>query len=160
MGLLNRGQGKSCCSRKDLSSFGHTEEASLKEQTRGAFDNFFGLSLFDDLFSKEGLSVASDEDHVYIEAHVPGVKGEDLDISVDDNKVLRIKAEGEQHTEDKNKHYYRKSKNTFSYAVPLSDDVNIDTASEAICERGVVKISFDKFKKHGSIKKIKIKNQV
>ncbi len=159
MGLLNRCHGKSCSRNKDLSFDHNNEESSLREQTRSAFDNFFGLSLFDDLFSKEGLSVASDEDHVYIEAQVPGVRGEDIDISVDDNRVLRIKAEGEQQIEDK-KHYYRKSKNSFSYAIPLSDDVNIDTVSEAVCERGVIKISFDKFKKHGAVKKIKIKNKI
>lgn len=158
MGLLHRCQGKMCSRGKDM-SFERNEEG-IREQNRDAFDNFFGLSLFDDLFTKEGLSVASDDDHVYIEAHVPGVKGENIDMSVDDNRVLRIKAEGEHYTEDKNKHYYRKSKNSFSYAIPLSDDVNIDTASEAVCERGVVKISFEKFKKHGSVKKIKIKNKI
>jgi HSP20 family protein len=105
-----------------------------------------------------GLSVSSDDQSVYIEAHVPGLTGKDVDVSIDDNNVLWIKGEKKTEEKDKKRKFYRQSQLTFSYCVPLWEEIDMTCEPEAVCKEGVMKVIFTKKKeKQIQSKRIKIK---
>ena len=126
-----------------------------------AFRPFYSLPFFDDDFFdmersySSGLSVSEDKDHVFIEAHLPGLKAEDIDISFE-RGVLWIRGEKKQESEDKQKRYYRKASSSFSYRLQLPVAVDEGKDPEATYKDGVMKISFFKGG-HGKSKKINIK---
>ena len=104
------------------------------------------------------LDVYEDNDRLAVKAAVPGVKPEDLDVSVTDN-VLVIK--GETKTEgDVNGDGYlhrERSYGSFHRQITLRPDLDIDKA-EASYEDGVLTISFPK-KESSKPKSLKINVQ-
>jgi HSP20 family protein len=121
---------------------------------------------FDDLESQyeafgthlSGLSISSDDTSIYIEAAVPGLTAKEIEVSVDNSNVLWIKGEKKEEEKDKKKKFYRQSQTTFSYCVPLWEEIDYDQEPEAICKDGLMKIIFKKRKeKQTEAKKIKIK---
>jgi HSP20 family molecular chaperone IbpA len=141
-------------------------KATLPSPNRRASD-FFNLGkFFEDLeqdfeaFSSyhSGLSVSSDDKSVYIEAHVPGLTAKEVEVSIDNNNVLWIKGEKKTEEKDKKRKFYRQSQTTFSYCVPLWEEIDTSVEPEAICNEGVMKITFNKKKeKQIEAKKIKVK---
>lgn len=127
------------------------------------FFSFPGLSFTDvldnDLLSipsdKDGLSVYEDDKKIYIEASLPGIDPNDVDITYQD-KYLWIRGESKTEEKDKKKKYYSKATNSFSYRVAIPGDINIDKEPEATCKNGIMTISFTKSEK-AQPKKIKIK---
>lgn len=110
---------------------------------------------FHEFSSPSGLSVSEDDNHVYIEAALPGIKPEEIDM-VFDKGILWIKAEKEDEIEDKKKKYYRKAMSTFSYRIAVPGDIEESKQPDAICKNGVLRVTFFKTKK-GLSKKIPIK---
>lgn len=101
----------------------------------------------DDIFSQSsapsGLSVSEDDKHVYVEAAVPGVDPEKIEVTMDKG-VLWIR--GSQETEEKgeNKKYYRKASSSFSYRVAVPGNIDESREPQAVCKNGVMKVSFSK----------------
>jgi HSP20 family protein len=107
-----------------------------------------------------GLTVSADEQNVYVEADVPGLKANQVEVSVDNMGVLWIKGERKEEKEDKEKKYYRRSQQLFSYCVPLGDDVDLSIEPKAICKNGVMRVTFiKKVGKQVEAKKIKVKEE-
>lgn len=105
-----------------------------------------------------GVSISSDNTHVYIEAQVPGLSAKDVDVSIDNEGVLWIKGEKIEEEDCKERHYYRKSQSTYSYCVPLWDEVDTTLEPEASYKNGIMTITFTKKKeKQIETKKIKVK---
>lgn len=100
-----------------------------------------------------GLSVSEDDKNVYVEAAVPGVDPKNVDITFDKG-VLWIK--GANKEEEKNKKFYRKASNSFSYRVSVPGDVDWKTEPEATAKHGVMQIKFVKTPK-AQPKKIAVK---
>ena len=101
-----------------------------------------------------GISVSEDDEHVYVEANLPGMTEDDLDISLHQN-ILRIKGEKKEEVEEQNKRYYRRAQNNFFYQVDLPAQVEEDT-EEGSLENGILRLSFKKTKQ-AQMKKINIK---
>lgn len=129
-----------------------------------SFPRRFPFSVFEDmeddwelqeLSSPSGLSVSEDDDHFYVEAALPGIKPEELDMTYNKG-ILWIKGEKKEESEDKKKKFYRKAMNSFSYRVAIPGDVDESREPEAVCKNGVIKVTFFKSKK-GPTKKIHIK---
>lgn len=125
----------------------------------------FPFSLFEDFeddwdvheFSNlSGLSVYEDEGHFNVEAALPGLTPEEVDMTFEKG-ILWIKGEKKEETEDKKKKYYRKAMSHFSYRIAVPGDVDEHVEPEAICKNGVLKVTFFKTNKRTS-KKIPIKN--
>jgi HSP20 family protein len=95
-----------------------------------------------------GLSVWEDEKAVYIEAAVPGMKADDIEMTFH-NGVLVIKAEKKEEEEDKNKKFYKKAVNAFSYQIDLPAKVDESKQPEAICKNGILRVVFTKGKPKG-----------
>ncbi|NOZ72697.1 MAG: Hsp20/alpha crystallin family protein [Chloroflexi bacterium] len=90
------------------------------------------------------LDIAETDDAYHVEAAIPGVKPEDLDISVVDN-VLTIKGEIKREEELKDEQYHLRERRygSFSRAVTLPSKVDAD-AIEAVYENGILKLTIPK----------------
>ncbi|MCA9837927.1 MAG: Hsp20/alpha crystallin family protein, partial [Trueperaceae bacterium] len=114
------------------------------------FDRLFGeLAKSNSSFS-EAFNYPADlyetDDHVVLEMSVPGLKAENLDISVEDH-VLTIKGsfKEEAKEEDKDRRYWMQSlsRRDFSRSLKLPRTVDVDTI-EANVEDGILKLRMPK----------------
>ncbi len=129
-------------------------------------------SIFDDLFhelyslpssflSKSGVDLSpridiSETDTEYrIEAELPGIKQNELDIKIDNN-ILTLKGEKEEVKEEKEKHYHLKERyyGAFQRSISLPNNIEADNI-KASFENGVLIISVPK-NVHKTAKKIEI----
>jgi len=128
---------------------------------------FFGesfLRLFDtwplaeDEIQPLAVDISEKDDKLLVEASLPGVKSEGIDISVSDN-ILTIKAETKQEEEgDKNKYHYRERRyEVWQRSVLLPERVDVDKA-EAEFDDGVLKLSLP-IVEGKKIKRIKVKSK-
>lgn len=108
-----------------------------------------------DISQTSGLSVSEDDQNVYVEAAVPGLKPEEIEVSYDQG-ILWIKGEKKEQTEDKTKKFYRKAMTSFSYRIAVPGNVDESKPLEASCKHGVLRVIFPKAKQT-STKKIPIK---
>jgi len=88
-----------------------------------------------------GLTVSEDDKNVYVEAAVPGIEPDKIEVTFNKG-VLWIKAEGEE--EEKDKKYYRKASRSFSYRVAVPGNIDEKKEPEAVCKNGVMKVTFTK----------------
>ena len=98
----------------------------------GSADSYFPVDLYDT------------EDDVVVKASLPGVKPEDIDISVTGDH-LTLKAETKQETEEKGQNWYRRERRAGSYVrqFQLPTEVQADKAV-AEFEHGVLKLTLPK----------------
>ena len=95
-------------------------------------------------FSQErGLSVWEDNNSVTVEAALPGLNSDDVDVSYHKG-ILRIKGESEQEEHDEKKTYYRKAMTNYSYSVAIPGKIDEAKEPEATFEKGVMKVTFAK----------------
>lgn len=93
-------------------------------------------------WDQTGLSVSEDEKSVYVEAQMPGLKAEDIHVTID-NGVLRIQGERQESESDKEKRFHRKASYSFNYRLSLPGQINEDS-SKASYKDGVMKVEFSK----------------
>lgn len=109
--------------------------------------------------STSGMDIYETDDSIVVEAQVPGVKEENVDVKVDGN-VLTITAEEQEVEEEKQKKktIFKASRQTcFSYSTSLPRMVDSSKA-QAEVENGVVKVIFPK-EKEDKAKKIEVKKR-
>ncbi len=88
-----------------------------------------------------GLTVSEDEKNVYIEAQVPGIDPDKVEVTYDKG-VLWVRGQEEQ--EEKQKKFYRKAASSFSYRVAVPGDVDENQEPTATHKNGVMRITFHK----------------
>ena len=110
------------------------------------------LKLFEDVFSDKvslfssmispafKVDISEDEKAIYIEADMPGIKKEDVKISLEDD-VLFISGERSQSEEEKKKGYHRieRSWGSLSRSFTVGDNVDAEKI-EATYDNGVLKV--------------------
>jgi len=103
------------------------------------------LNLFNDSGSalSSGLAVSEDDKHIYVEAAVPGVEPDKVEVTYDKG-ILWIRGEQERKNEDKNKKYYRRASTSFSYRMALPGEVDMNKEPQATCKNGIMKVTFNK----------------
>lgn len=124
----------------------------------------FPFSLFDDeeegwlqeFSDASGLSVFEDENSVTVEAALPGIKPEEVEMTFDKG-VLWIKAEKREEEKDKNKKFYRKAESSFSYRIAVPGNIDEGRQPDALCKNGILKVVFPKTQKGQPPKKIPVK---
>jgi HSP20 family protein len=102
-----------------------------------------------------GLSVYEDSNHVFVEAALPGIPVQDIQVSYEGG-VLWIK--GEKKEEKKEVKYHVKSSQSFSYRIPIPSQVDEKAEPDAVSKNGILKITFTK-SKGSKGKKISIKGR-
>ena len=90
------------------------------------------------------LDLSETKDAYLVEAAVPGLKPEDLEITLENN-VLTIKGETRQEAEDKQRHFHRIERRfgSFQRVITLPNTVKSD-AIKATIEHGVLKLEIPK----------------
>jgi HSP20 family protein len=103
------------------------------------------------------LTVTEDGDKIFVEAEIPGIAAEDLNISVI-GKTLTLTGERKpEETEDVSFHRRERKWGSFRKALTLPDEVNAD-AIQAECKNGMLKIVLPKAEQ-AKPRKITIKSE-
>ena len=122
------------------------EFRSMRELTDRMLDRYFEAPFSDWETSSWGLAldVAEDEDEFVVKASVPGIKPEDLDITVTKN-TLTIKGEVRQEEEKEEERYHLRERRygRFARSITLPTSVNADEI-EADYEKGVLTLHLPK----------------
>ncbi len=112
---------------------------------------------FDQMSTMPAIDVAETDSSVEVSVEIPGVSGDDLDITIQ-NDVLIIKGEKSSDTEDKQKDYHvvERRYGSFRRQVPLGF-VPEQGAVSASFENGVLKLTVNKpSHAKGGIQKVQI----
>jgi HSP20 family protein len=132
------------------------EFESIQNRLMRMFDDF---SMDSPMQFHPRIDISEDDKMIYVEAEVPGIKKEDLKISVQDN-ILTISGEKKHETEEKkDKSYFRSERcyGSFQRSFTLPADINRDK-TEAKFEDGILKINIEKSQpKDTNTRTIKIK---
>ncbi len=141
---------------------------ALQEEIDDLFDDFFnrpfGLmrrpSRGLETLSKFSPSVDVSETakQVNIEAELPGMEADDIDLEVRDEMVL-IRGEKKSEREEKDEQFYRleRSYGSFRRSIPLPAEIDVDKA-KANFKNGVLSIKLPKVKSSRPRRKIDVKS--
>ncbi len=90
------------------------------------------------------VDVYETEDKVIVEAEIPGVKKEDIEVKIKDNSVV-IKGETKREEEKKDKNFYRAERfyGKFERVIPLFTEVKANEAKASI-QDGILKLEIPK----------------
>lgn len=140
-----------------------TFQNSLNELFDDFFRRPFGLSTFSENFPVQSsflpeLDISDTEKELRISADIPGMKAEDIDISLDGN-TLTISGKKTIGKMEKGKRFYRqeRSHGSFRRSIPLPEEVEEDQIS-ASYKLGVLNIIIPKTERKTKERKhIKIK---
>lgn len=90
----------------------------------------------------EGLSVYEDDKNVYLEAAMPGIDPDNIDITYDRGTVW---VRGDiKSNDDPNRKYYRRSATSYSYRVTLPTDIDTSASPTATADNGILILVFPK----------------
>jgi HSP20 family protein len=103
---------------------------------------------------ESNLSIYEDDGLICVEAALPGLKPQDIEVTYDKG-VLWIRGEKKEEEEDKKKKFYRKASRQFSYNVMVPGDIDENKEPEATFKNGIMKITFKKKEKRAP-KKLEI----
>jgi len=99
----------------------------------------------------EGLSISEDDEKLYIDASLPGVKSDEIDVSVDPkSRHLLIKGKG--CNERQNAKYLLKDRLKYNYEIPLSEEINLEHPIDAVSKDGILSITLAKNRGHKPLK--------
>ncbi len=122
------------------------ELISLREDMDRLFNAFFGKPIAEE---SEGIwipviDIEEDNENFIVSAELPGLKKEDVKISVRGN-LLTISGERKQEAETKNKTYHRVERmyGKFSRTISLPSDVDVNKI-KAVYKDGVLHITLPK----------------
>lgn len=120
------------------------ELESLNNRIMRMFGDFPGITDMAFNFNPK-VDISENEKNFIVEAEIPGVKKEDMKISLQEN-ILTISGEKKTETsEKKEKNFYRseRSYGTFTRSFTLPEEVNPDKV-DAKFENGVLRITLEK----------------
>jgi HSP20 family protein len=103
------------------------------------------------------VDVAETEDSVHVTAELPGMKEDNIDVTLSDGNLV-IRGEKKAEKEDKQKNYYRveRSYGSFQRSIPLPAEVD-DQKVDASFKDGVLNIVLPKVTPSKTSKKIAVK---
>ncbi|MDW8466416.1 MAG: Hsp20/alpha crystallin family protein [Chloroherpetonaceae bacterium] len=120
------------------------------KSTMPSLPSMFNMSSF-------RVDISEDDKAVYIEADLPGVKKDDLKVTVEDN-ILTIRAERKAESTESKKNYYRTERvfGSLTRSFTLGENVNAE-AIEAHFADGVLKLTLPKVEPVVKAREIAIK---
>ena len=105
--------------------------------------------------AQSGLTISEDKDTVHVEADMPGMKLEHINISIHKG-VLSISSEQEEEKESPDRKFYVKAQRSYSYRITVPGEIDDHAEPQAEYKDGVLKVTFKKAKQD-SYKKITVK---
>jgi HSP20 family protein len=128
------------------------------EHFSNRIQNFFN-DFNPDMTFNPRVDISEDDKNIFIEVEAPGVKKEDVKLTIEDN-ILTISGEKKNEKEEKEgKNYYRTERmyGSFQRSFTLPADINRDNI-DAKFEHGILKIVVEKVQpKSASEKTIEVK---
>jgi HSP20 family protein len=90
------------------------------------------------------VNLSEDRDHIFVRAELPGVKAEDLEITIHDNSLI-LRGQRKIPTEEKQVNYHRRERESgfFRRVVSLPARMQSDKV-EATCKDGILTIKLAK----------------
>lgn len=104
------------------------------------FEEGFGEDF--ETVNSSNISLSEDENNLYVEAHVPGLENKDIEITLDKD-TLWIKGRKEW-KENKDRQYYYRSSQSYSYRVTLPSEIDHEAEISAELDKGVIHILLKK----------------
>ena len=90
------------------------------------------------------VNVYEKEDQIVVEAEMPGMKKDDIEVSVQDH-VLSLSGERKEEKETKEKHFYRRERVEGSFMRSISLPTNVDSEKiDAKYKNGVLTLTIPK----------------
>jgi HSP20 family protein len=131
----------------------HNKHLTVKNPFHTLWSPFFDLvdEPFRENFAtathfSENLAISEDEGHFYVEAAVPGLLENDIEVTLSKG-VLWIKGEHKsEENDDKTRRYYKKIQRSFSYRIAVPEDIPDGAQADAYLKHGILHISFPKTK--------------
>jgi HSP20 family protein len=120
------------------------ELENLHERMQRYFDDFsnFGFPLMDNFSPR--IDISEDDKNINVVAEIPGVKKENLKITLQDN-ILTIEGEKKKSEEKKEKNYFRSERMFGSFKRSFTLPVDVDPEKvEAKFEDGMLNINIKK----------------
>lgn len=90
-----------------------------------------------------GLTVSEDEKNVFVEAAMPGLDGDNIEVTFDKG-ALWVRGSKQELEEDKKKKFYRKASSSYSYRIVVPGNVDETQTPDAVYKNGVMKVTFHK----------------
>lgn len=120
----------------------------LKKEMDRLFQEFFGKTWFPERWESvewmPAVDVSETENEIIVKADLPGVKPEDIEISLSEN-ILTIKGEKKREEEEKKENFYRVERYYGSFMRSISLPCDIDEEKiQATYKDGVLKIVLPK----------------
>ncbi|QQS37729.1 MAG: Hsp20/alpha crystallin family protein [Ignavibacteriales bacterium] len=118
------------------------------ENFNNRIQRFFGEFPMSSEFSHSfnpRVDISEDENNIFINAEVPGVKKDDIKISLQDN-ILTISGEKKSETkESKDKNYYRNERifGSFTRSFTLPEEINPDKVDAKFSD-GILNVTIEK----------------
>lgn len=112
---------------------------------RSIFDEFFTPTMWDD-FSTQGplANVWEEEDTVHVEMAIPGVRKEDVNITITEDSVsISGLTKREEKEDSKRKYYYQSMESSFEQTFNLPTKVDSDKSSAELKD-GVLHLTLSK----------------
>jgi len=121
------------------------EMVGMRDEMDRIFDDFFSRSPIEyEGYGSINLDMMQTEDDVVIKASIPGVKAEDINISVSsDTLTIRGEMKSEEEVEKADYHLHEIRQGTFARSVLLPCPVVADKA-KADFENGILKLTLPK----------------
>lgn len=101
------------------------------------------------------LSVSEDDNHVYIEANMPGLDSDDIEVTYHKGQ-LWLRGSKKEEEKDKKKKYYRYASSSYSYRLAVPGNIDEKSEPDAEYQNGVMKVTFKKMSE-AQPKKISVK---
>jgi HSP20 family protein len=124
------------------------DEVSIQDEMNRLFDDFFGHPFTRREWTEEtwspSVDVSETKDNVIVNAEIPGMSKDDIQVSVQDN-ILTLSGEKKQEKEEKNVGYHRieRSYGSFRRSFTLPTFVQTDKVKAAY-KGGILKITLPK----------------
>lgn len=106
--------------------------------------------------SSSGLAMSEDNKNVYVEAALPGINPNDIEVTFNKG-VLWIRGQAKEEEGDKQRKYYKKSARSFSYRTVVPESVDEGIEPEVVGKNGMLRVTFAKAAP-AEPKKLKVKS--
>ena len=130
------------------------EIENIHDRIQKYFDDFsnFGFNLNDNFSPR--IDVSEDKDHLNVIAEIPGIKKDNIKITLQDN-VLTIEGEKKKASEQKEKNFYRSERMFGSFKRCVTLPVEVDSEKvDAKFEDGMLHVQLKKIEPKTKSEKI------
>lgn len=111
------------------------------EEFYNAFNNTCGASCKNNHLNR--VSISEDEEHVYVDAQLPGIPKENIEVTIDP-KERKLLICGKNSKSRENVNYHMQMQGNYCYEIPLSNEIDVEGKIDATSKEGILSVALDK----------------